>query len=316
MAYATANFVQSKISVVIPAYRSGNSLPELVARLERVLAQSARDFEIIIIDDCSPDNTWRILKELKSVHPKLKICRLLRNSGQHNAIICGFSVAQGDVIITMDDDLQNPPEEIPKLLNAIGMGYHLVIGAYDSKKHTPGRNLGGEFIDGLQRRIFKLPKDFKLTSFRAVRKIVVDNVVAMNGVFPYVTSMLLSRTTNYVNVLVRHDPRLFGVSNYNIKRSLRLAFNLLLSYSSYPLYLIVALCLSAFGVSAVLGSFVLWRAFLDANSVPGWASTIFAISFFNGLILLALIVHSLYLSRLNQQITRSRVSFSIGEMHE
>jgi polyisoprenyl-phosphate glycosyltransferase len=305
-----------KISVVIPAYRSRDSLPELVSRLETVLTKPGQNFEIIIVDDYSPDDTWEILKELKNGRPHLKILRLLRNSGQHNAILCGFSVAQGDVIITMDDDLQNPPEEITKLLDAIDEGYNLAIGAYDSKKHPPNRNLGGKLVDDLQRRIFQLPKDFQLTSFRAVRKIVVDNVVAMSGVFPYVTSMLLSHTTSYVNVPVRHEPRPFGTSNYNIKRSFRLAFNLLLSYSSYPLYFVVALCLGALGVSTTLGAFVVWKAFLDGGSVPGWASTLFAISFFNGLILLALVIHSLYLSRLNQQITRSRVSFTIGEMHE
>lgn len=304
------------ISVVIPAYRSRDSLSILMERLEAVLTRLKKTFEIIIVDDCSPDDTWAVLKELKKGRPHLKIVRLLRNSGQHNAILCGFSIAHGDIIVTMDDDLQNPPEEIPKLLDAIGEGYDLAVGAYDSKKHSPSRNLSGKLVDDVQRRIFHLPKDFQLTSFRAVRKIVVDNVVAMGGVFPYVTSMLLSHTSSYVNVPVRHEPRRFGKSNYNLKRGLLLAFNLLLSYSPYPLYFVVALCLGALGVSAALGGYVAWKAILDGSSVPGWASTLSAISFFNGLILLALVIHSLYLSRLNQQITRSRVSFTIGELHE
>lgn len=312
----TPNAGTSKISVVVPAYRSSNSLPTLVSRLETVLSERGKDFEIIIIDDCSPDDTWKILLGLKNNCPHLKIVRLLRNSGQHNAILCGFSVAQGDVIVTMDDDLQNPPEEVPKLLDAIDKGYDLAIGAYDSKKHTAGRNLGGKLVDSLQRRVFSLPKDFQLTSFRAVRKIVVDNVVVMSSVYPYITSMLLSHTSRYVNVPVRHEQRLFGKSNYNMARSLRLTFNLLLSYSSYPLYFVVALCLGALGLSAMLGVFLLWKVFMVGSSVPGWASTMLAISFSNGLILLALVIHSLYLSRLNQQVTRSRVSFTIGEIHE
>jgi len=310
-----SNSESRKISVVIPAYQSSNSLPILVQKLETVLTKPGQDFEIIIIDDCSPDDTWKILKELRNNHSNLKIVRLLRNSGQHNAILCGFSLAQGDIIITMDDDLQNPPEEIPKLLEAIEEGYDLAIGAYDSKKHTLGKNLGGKLIDDVQRRIFRLPTDFQLTSFRAVRKIVLDNVLTMGGVFPYITCMLLSHTSSSVNVPVRHESRRFGKSNYNVKRSLQLAFNLLLSYSSYPLYFIVALCLGALGLSAVLGGVVLWKAFIDGGLVPGWASILSTISFFNGLILLALVIHSFYLSRLNQQITRSRVSFTIGEMH-
>lgn len=311
-----SNNENRKISVVIPAYRSRNSLPTLVSRLEKVLANSCQNFEIIIIDDFSPDDTWHILKKLKNEHPYLKIVRLLQNSGQHNAILCGFNIAQGDIIVTMDDDLQNPPEEIPKLLDAINEGYNLAIGAYDSKKHAPGRNLGGKLVDSLQRRIFGLPKDFQLTSFRAVRKIVVDNVVSMSGAFPYITCMLLSHTSSYVNVPVRHEPRPFGKSNYNMTRSLQLVFNLMFSFSPYPLYCVAALCLGALGISTILGAYVVWKVFLDGNSVPGWASTLLAISFFNGLTLLALVIHSLYLSRLDRQITRSRVSFTIGEMHD
>ena len=291
-------------------------MPILVERLEAVLGQPDQEFEIIIVDDCSPDDTWEVLKALKKSHRRLKIVRLLKNSGQHNAILCGFSIARGEIVVTMDDDLQNPPEEIPKLLAAINDGYDLAIGSYDSKKHSMGRNLGGTLVDDAQRRIFNLPNDFQLTSFRAARKIVVDNVVAMGGVFPYVTSMLLSHTARYINVPVHHEARQFGQSNYNLKRSLLLAFNLFLSYSSYPLYFVIALCIAALGLSMGLSVLVVLRSIYEGSAVPGWASTITAISFFNGLILLALVVHSFYLSRLNQQITRSRVGFTIGELHD
>lgn len=306
----------STISVVIPAYRSRDSLPVLVERLEAVLKQPGQDYEIIIVDDCSPDDTWEVLKTLKTPRPQLKIVRLLRNSGQHNAILCGFSIAKGDIIVTMDDDLQNPPEDIPKLVAAINEGYDLAIGSYNHKKHFIGRNIGGKLVDDVQRRIFNLPDDFQLTSFRAARKVVVDNVVAMGGTFPYVTSMLLSHTSRCINVQVNHEPRRFGQSNYNLQRSLRLAFNLLLSYSPYPLYFVVALCLGAMGFTVGLSLLIAWKAFIEGGTVPGWASTIVAISFFNGLILLALVSHSLYLSRLHQQITRSRIGFTIGELHE
>ena len=303
------------ISVVIPAYKSRESLTPLVERLEAVLNRSGHDFEIIVVDDSSPDDTWKVSRWLKETHARLKIVRLLRNSGQHNALLCGFSLARGTIVVTMDDDLQNPPEEVPKLVAAIQEGYDLAIGAYDSKKHGAGRNLGGNLIDDVQRRIFKLPSDFQLTSFRAMRKVVADNVLAMSGAFPYLTSMLLSHTSRYVNVPVHHEPRRFGRSNYNLKRSVLLAFNLLLSYSPYPLYVVAALCFAAFGFSIGLSSWALWRS-LAGSTLPGWASTVLAISFFNGLILLALVIHGLYLSRMNQQMTRSRVGFTIGELRE
>jgi len=303
------------ISIVIPAYKSRESLPLLVQRLEAVLDQPGQSFEIIIVDDASPDDTWEIAKRIKEQCPRVKIVRLLRNSGQHNALLCGFSIARGTIVVTMDDDLQNPPEEVPKLVAAIENGYDLAIGAYDWKQHSTGRNWGGRLIDNVQKRIFSLPAGFQLTSFRAVRKVVVDNVVSMGVAFPYVTSMLLSHTSRYVNVPVHHEPRRFGRSNYNMRRSLRLAFNLLLNYSSYPLYTVVALCLGAFGFSVLISGWVVWKS-LHGGTLPGWASTVLAISFFNGLILLALVILGLYLSRLNQQITRSRVGFTIGELRE
>lgn len=305
-----------KISVVIPAYRSMASLPALVERLENVLSATTPGYEIIVVDDCSSDDTWQTLKNLKVTRPRLKIVRLLRNSGQHNAILCGFNLARGEVIVTMDDDLQNPPEEVPKLIEAIEDGFDLAIGSYESKQHSVSRNLAGQLVDDIQRSIFRLPKDFQLTSFRAVRKVVVDNVSHMGGTFPYITSMLLSHTSRYVNVPVQHDARSFGQSNYSLRRSLALAFNLLLSYSSYPLYFVAALCLMALTLTMGIGFWVFWKALFEGGAVPGWASTIIAISFFNGLILLALVAQSLYLSRLYQQVTRSRVGFTVGELHE
>ena len=257
------------ISVVIPAYRSSESLPILVGRLETVFRQSGQKYEVVVVNDCSPDDTWSVLKALKGGRPWLKIIRLLRNSGEHNALLCGFSIAKGDVIVTMDDDLQNPPEEIPGLVAQIDEGYDLAIGSYGNKLHTRGRNLAGGLIDDLQRSIFGLPKDFQLTSFRAVRRAVIDNVVAMSTAFPYITSMLLSHTSRYINVPVRHDPRSFGQSNYNLSRSLRLAFNLLLNYSSYPLYFVIALCLLALSMTFGLGAWVLWRALAEVAPVPG-----------------------------------------------
>jgi len=305
--------VIDKISVVIPAYKSSESLPLLVQRLETVLAE--QDFEIIVVDDGSPDDTWLVAKNLKATRSRLRIVRLLRNSGQHNALLCGFSLARGTIIVTMDDDLQNPPEEVPKLVAAIQEGYDLAIGAYDTKLHTAEQTFGSKFVNDVQMRIFNLPEGFQLTSFRAVRRVVVDNVLAMGCVFPYITSMLLSHTSRCVNVPVLHEPRRFDRSNYNLKRSTLLALNLLLNYSSYPLYVVAALCFSALAISMVVGLWVLSRS-LGGTTLPGWASTLIAISFFNGLILFALVIQGLYLSRLNQQITRSRTGFTIGELHE
>jgi polyisoprenyl-phosphate glycosyltransferase len=304
-----------KISVVIPVYRSRDSLAILLERLEGELRAIGRPFEVVLVDDCSPDDTWAVLRNLKEGRPWLKIVRLARNSGQHNAILCGFTIADGEIVVTMDDDLQNPPEEIGKLIAAIDQGYDLAIGAYDSKKHDAVRNVGGRLVDVIQRRIFHLPPTFQLTTFRAIRRVIVDNVVQMTGTYPYVTAMLLSHTSRYVNVPIRHEKRRFGKSNYTLKRSVLLMLNLVLTYSSYPLYFVATLCFIAFGFSTSFGLWTLWRALAHGTSVEGWASTIVIISLLNALILLALVIQGLYLSRLNAQLSRSRVSFTIGELH-
>jgi glycosyltransferase involved in cell wall biosynthesis len=305
------------LSVVIPVYKSAGSLETLIERLLAVLHGMNRTFEIVLVEDCGPDESWEVLKQLKAAYPRhLRITRLLKNSGQHNAILCGFSLCRGEVVVTMDDDLQNPPEEIPKLVAAIESGYDLAIGSYDSKKHNGLRNASGDLIDSVNRKIFGLPRDFRLTSFRAIRAAVVKNACQMGGVFPYVTSMLLSHTSKYVNVPIRHDPRLVGKSNYNFKRSLLLAANLIFSYSTLPVTAVGWLCALAFLFSLGFGTFVFAKVLVHGTSVPGWASTVVIVSFFNALILFSLFIFGLYLSRLNQQVTRSRVSFTISELHD
>lgn len=306
-----------KVSVVIPVYNSAASIRVLVDRLVEVMQRIHRPFEIVLVDDCSQDEVWSVLKKAKADHgDAVRIARLLTNSGQHNAILCGFSLVTGDVVVTMDDDLQNPPEEVPKLIEAIDQGYDLVIGAYDSKKHNRWRNLGGRFVDFLQRRIFRLPRDFQLTSFRAMRRAVANRVGEMGGVFPYITSMAFSHASKYTNVAVRHEPRPFGKSNYGVKRSISLSANLIFHYSSYPLYFVGGLCFAALLFSMFFGGLVLIQALVFGSAVPGWASTIVIVSFFNTLVLACLLVFGFYLSRFNHQLTRSRVNYTIEELHE
>jgi len=309
--------ISPSVSVVIPVYCAAASLEELVDRLMTVFSVMSVPGEVVLVDDCSPDNSWKVLCQLKTRYPThLKIARLQRNSGQHNAILCGFSLADGKVVVTMDDDLQNPPEEIPKLLKPIEEGYDIVIGAYESKQHSTARNASGGLVDRVIRGIFGLPADFQLTSFRAIRRPVVLNVLQMGGVFPYVTTMLLSHSSKYTNTPVRHDARKHGSSNYDLRRSLRLAANLILSYSALPVLFVGFLCLAAFAFSVIFGSWVMVRALLEGSRVQGWASTVVILSFFNALNLLCLFIFAFYLSRMNQQLTRSRVSFTIAEMHD
>ncbi|GAB4245690.1 MAG: glycosyltransferase [Candidatus Methylacidiphilales bacterium] len=306
-----------KLSIVIPTYRSEKSLPILVGELMEVVPMMGYEPEIILVDDRSPDGTWEVCLKLKEKYgPALKIARLLTNRGQHNATLCGFYLSRGSIVVTMDDDLQNPPSELPKLIEKIRSGYDLVIAEYKHEGRAHWRNWGGGFIDSLLRAIFHLPKGFQLTSFRAAKREVVQEVSQMGQVFPYITAMLLSHSANQCNVAVEHHPRRFGSSNYTLKRSLSLAANLILNYSPLPLVLVGFFCSVAFLVSFVLGVAVLCRALIWGSSVPGWASLMVVTSFFNGVILLSLIIFGMYLIRLYQQVTRSKVRYTVSELHE
>lgn len=306
-----------QLSVVIPVYNSEATLPRLVAQLIEVLDRQNAAYEIVLVDDGSRDQGWNVLEQLKSTYgARLRIARLLVNSGQHNATLCGLNLSCGEIIVTMDDDLQNPPEEIPKLVDAIQRGFDLAIGAYDSKKHSSFRNWGGQIVDRALRRIFKLPTGFQLTSFRAARRSVIEGACHMGGVYPYITAMLFANASSYTNISVRHEPRGHGRSNYNLRRSLKLVANLFFSYSSYPVWLMLLLTVSTFLVSLAFGFLTIIRALIQDISVPGWASTVVIVALFNAMTMLSLTVFGVYLARITQHLTRSRRPYVIRDLHD
>jgi polyisoprenyl-phosphate glycosyltransferase len=306
----------SSISVVIPVYRSAESLPELIERLIGVLEPMDRPYELVLVDDHSPDESWAVLERERERHgPRLKIASLTRNQGQHNAVLCGFSIATGDVIVTMDDDLQNPPEELPRLISAIDDGFDLSIGSYEEKRHTRARNTGGQLIDRLIRRMFDLPSDFALTSFRAADGELVRKAQSMMGVYPYVTCMLLTHSARPTNVAVRHDPRRYGSSSYTWNRSLSLAANLLFSYSTAPVRGVAVL--GVFGVLVALtAGLVTLIISLTSSTVPGWASTLLVVTSSNAITLTCLTILAVYVGRTNRSVSGAHQKFTIRELRD
>jgi polyisoprenyl-phosphate glycosyltransferase len=306
----------SSISVVIPVYRSAQSLPELIERLIRVLEPMGRPYELVLVDDCSPDESWAVLERERDRHgPRLKIASLTRNRGQHNAVLCGFSIATGDVVVTMDDDLQNPPEELPRLVSAIDEGFDLSIASYETKQHTRARNTGGQLIDRLIRRMFDLPRDFALTSFRAADGELVRKAQSMMGVYPYVTCMLLAYSARPTNVAVRHDPRRYGTSSYTWDRSLSLAANLLFSYSSAPVRGVAVLGVVGV-VAAVTAGLVALITALTSSTVPGWASTLVVVTSSNAVTLTCLTILAVYVGRMNRSLSGAQQKFTIRELRD
>ncbi|MBW7475059.1 glycosyltransferase family 2 protein [Paenibacillus oenotherae] len=296
------------ISIIIPVYNSSAGLEELQRRISSALTGGGQelDYEVILIDDHSKDNSYEVMKELHRRDKRFKIMRLMRNFGQHNAIMCGLNHASGKYIITMDDDLQNPPEEIPRLLAEIKKGYDCIIGRPLEKKHAKYRNLGSYAIGKCFEIIFGKPADLKMSSFRILNRPLVDAIIASKGPNPMIDALILSSTTNIINIDVQHDIRKYGASNYSLKKSYKLALNLLVNYSTIPLQFISINGFIFAIVGLLIAIYVVCGKIFGWINEVGWASIIALISVFSGLILISFGVVGEYLIRIIGQVSHFR----------
>lgn len=308
-----------QLSVVIPVYNSSEGLIDLHKRLSSVLDKENLEFEVILVDDYSKDNSYEAMTQINQKDPRFKIIRLMRNYGQHNAIMCGFNYAVGEYVVTMDDDLQNPPEEIPRLLAEIKQGYDCIIGRPLEKKHAKYRNLGSYAIGKCFEIIFGKPTDLKMSSFRILNRPLVDSIIASKGPNPMIDALILSSTTNIINIDVQHDIRKYGTSNYSLKKSYKLALNLLVNYSTIPLQFISINGFIFAIVGLLIAIYVVCAKIFGWINEVGWASIIALISVFSGLILISFGVVGEYLIRIIGQVSHFRQyavresSFGAGE---
>lgn len=292
------------VSVVIPVYRSAGTLEDLVTRLVSVLDRLRFDFEIVLVEDGSPDNSWEVLKHVQLVHPsRLVTIQLMRNFGQPNALMCGFRHARGRYIVTMDDDLQNPPEEIPKLINAIAAsGLDLVYGHYDEKQHEYWRNLGSRLVNFFYRLVFRSNRT--TTSFRIMRRQIVESILTYDLNFTYIDGLLAWNTQRIGEVVVEHHPRSAGRSGYSGSKLFVLALNLFTNFSLLPLQVA-----SGLGLLVACGGFLcafyyLVRYLVVGINVPGYASIIITVLVLGGVQLLSLGILGEYLGRLHLNVNR------------
>jgi undecaprenyl-phosphate 4-deoxy-4-formamido-L-arabinose transferase len=292
------------LSVVIPVYRSAAVLPALVGRLMPVLEATGLSYEVVFVEDGSPDESWGVLRGLQADHPdRIVAVQLMRNFGQHNALMCGFRHARGDLVITMDDDLQNPPEEIPKLIAAIRAGgFDLVYGTYDEKKHSGWRNAGSRVVNAFYRLTFRT--DVTITSFRILRRRLLECIFSYDLNFTFIDGLLAWNTQRIGSVPVEHHPRAASRSGYDVFKLMSLALNLFTNFSLVPLQLI-SFCGLASAIGGLLVAAIYLLLFLlHRILVPGYASTIIAIMVFGGIQLLALGIMGEYLGRLHINVNR------------
>lgn len=292
------------LSVVIPVYNAERTLDELVHRLIEVLNPTGKRFEIVMINDGSKDNSWSLLCDLqKKYSDHLVVIELMRNYGQHNAIMCGFRESSGRYVVTIDDDLQNPPEEIPALIDAIeNSQLDIVYGCYEDKKHNRFRNLGSALTQSFYRIVFK--RTNCISAFRIVKRQLVESVLGYSLNFTYLDGLFAWNTERIGNILVKHRARKEGTSGYSISKLLVLTLNLFTNFSLLPLQIVSTIgfvvALSGFGA----GGFFIYQYFMNNIAVPGYASIVVAVLILGGVQLLSLGVIGEYLGRLHLNVNK------------
>lgn len=303
----------SLYSVVIPVYNSATVVAKTVSLIRDFFLSQTLRFEIILVNDGSRDGSWDVISGLARDLQEVVAINLLKNYGQHHANLCGFREAKGEYIITMDDDLQNPPEEIGKLIDTIANGYDFVMGRFESKQHSFIRRAGSRLVGWLNRKIFDVKENLTLTNFRIIRRDVVDRVCRDRSFSPYIPGLILKYSAHRCNVLVRHQPRLVGSSNYTWRKILRLMATLLFNHSSIPLRYGSAFGFLVASISFLLGAFYLLDALFYGTAAPGWATLVVLMSFFNGVLILLLSVIGEYLIRVLREVG-SQSCYEISEV--
>jgi polyisoprenyl-phosphate glycosyltransferase len=242
-------------SVVIPVYNAAESLQELHARLSAVLYVHAPDYEIVFIDDASPDDSWRVLKELRARDTRVRIIQLMRNVGQTQTTLCGIEHARGQVVVTVDDDLQQPPEEIPKLLSALSgdPDVDVVIAAFANKRHSRLRNVGTNLLRSATAREVGATNGLQFTSFRAMDRSVARELVHMSVRRPRITVMLFLITRRIINVQVEHQVRKYGASGYTKRALFRLGMDHVLNTAVVPFWIVTTLGILCLIIGGAIG---------------------------------------------------------------
>ncbi len=288
------------ISVVVPVYRSADTLHELVRRLGDTIRDLGEPYEIILVEDCSPDGSWSVISDVAAQDQRVRGIQLSRNYGQHNALLCGIRAARFDRIVTLDDDLQNPPEEIPTLLARLQDGTDVVYGTPIAEQHGLMRDMASKITKLALQEAMGAEVARNVSSFRVLRTRLRDAFPAYRGPYVSVDVLLTWGTTRFAHIPVRHEPRLAGSSGYTLRKLVAHGLNMATGFSTLPLQLasFVGFVFTAFGF-VILGVVIVNYIANGPNNVPGFAFIASMIAIFSGAQLFALGIIGEYLARMH-----------------
>ncbi|GMW01803.1 MAG: hypothetical protein AMXMBFR84_29400 [Candidatus Hydrogenedentota bacterium] len=287
------------ISVVIPVYNSEGSLKPLVERLHPVLEGCHQEYELILVNDSSRDNSWGIIGEICGEHPWVCGISLMRNYGQHNALLCGIRHARFDTVVTIDDDLQHPPEEIPTLLAALTVDVDVVYGTPQNEQHGFLRDLASQITKFALGSAMGTEVARNVCAFRAFRTHLRDAFVTYQSPFISIDILLTWATTKFKAIKVRHEPRHIGVSNYTFRKLVIHAVNMITGFSTMPLEFasLLGFGFTIFGVLVLV--YVLIRFTLQGTPIPGFPFLASIVAIFSGTQLFTLGIMGQYLARMH-----------------
>jgi glycosyltransferase involved in cell wall biosynthesis len=307
------NRVASSISLVVPTFGNAQGLEFLARDILEILRRENRTFEILFVNDGSPDATWDTIQRINSSHPEVRGINLMRNYGQHNALLAGIFNARNEIIVTLDDDFQTPPAEIPKLLSKIDEGFDLVYGARNKEQHGLARNLASCFTKWFVQRTMNAPLARSITSFRAFRTDLMRDYPRSGPPSIFIDALLDWTAQKVTSVSVEHRPRVTGKSNYSWSKLLTHTVNMVTGLSVVPLQLAVWLgfLITFFGVCLFI--FVMVSYFSHRNRVPGFTFLASVVLVFSGAQLCVLGIIGEYLARVYLRLL-GKPAFVIKDM--
>lgn len=289
-----------KVSFVIPCYRSENTIIGVVEEIENTMKdlESEYSYEIVLVNDSSPDNTMGTIRKLCEEKKNIVGIGFARNFGQHAALMAGLRQATGDFVVCLDDDGQTPANEVSKLLNKLEEGFDAVYAKYEHKQHSGFRNLGSKVNELMTRVMLEKPRDLYISSYFAVKRFIVEDMIRYENSYPYVIGLVLRSTKNITNVTVNHREREEGSSGYSLKKLLALWFNGFTAFSVKPLR--IATCVGTICACGgfLYGIYTIIKRLVNPDVPMGYSSMMAALVFFCGMIMVMLGLIGEYIGRI------------------
>ena len=287
------------LSFVIPCYRSEKTIEIVVKEIIDTLAtRNINDYEIVLVNDCSPDEVWSVIVKLSEKNNKIKGISLARNFGQHSALLAGYSICKGDSIISLDDDGQTPLDALFQLLDKLEEGYDVVYAYYKEKKQTAFRRFGAFIAQKMGEIMLNVPKDFKGSSFFVARKFIIDEMVKYHNPFPYISGLVFRTTHNIASVPTEHRERLCGKSGYSFKKLLSLWIDSFTVFSVKPLRLSTFLGFITALLGFLYAFYIVIKKLMYPEIILGYSSTMCALLFIGGIIMMSLGLVGEYIGRI------------------